>query len=73
VTARELRIREARYQRAFARAEAARLARNDAIRALIAAGHTHADIYRMLNGTLSRARIGQIALGVTPASPRSAA
>ena len=42
VTAEELRKGEARYQRAFARSEAAREERNQLVRAAIEAGWTHA-------------------------------
>jgi len=73
VTAAKIRAAEARYQRALGRSETARLERDEAIRAFVAAGHTHAEVHRILDGKLTRARIGQIALGVKPASPRSAA
>lgn len=57
----ELRKAEARYQRAYRRAEEAREARNAAIRAALAEGWTHA---RISDATgLSRGRIGQVAHG----------
>jgi hypothetical protein len=58
LTATELRKAEARYQRAFARAEIAREARNAAVQAALAEGWTHARIAEATG--LSRARIGQI-------------
>lgn len=59
MTPNELRKAETRYQRAFARAEAERNARNDAIRKAIAAGWTHARIAEVT--ALTRGRVGQIA------------
>jgi hypothetical protein len=59
MTAAELRKAEARYQRAFRRAEEAREARNAAVRAAMAEGWTHA---RISDATgLTRSRVGQIA------------
>lgn len=68
-----LRRRQARLERASAHIGKLRLERDAAIRAYIAAGHSHADAYRVLDGALTRARIGQIALGVRSASPPPAA
>ena len=60
VTAADLRKAEARYQRAFRRAEEARGHRNAAVRAALDAGWTHQQI---ANATgLTRGRIGQIAM-----------
>lgn len=55
-----LRKAEARYQRAFRRAEEAREARNAAVRAALDAGWTHARIAEATG--LTRGRVGQIAL-----------
>lgn len=55
----ELRKAEARYQRAEARREHAREARNTAIRQALAAGWTHAQISEATG--LTRGRIGQLA------------
>lgn len=63
VTPAELRNAEARYQRAFARLEAERVARNEAIRQAISNGWTHAQIADATG--LTRARVGQIALRAT--------
>jgi hypothetical protein len=60
MTADELRKAEARYQRAFARSEAAREARNAAVRAALAEGWSHARISEATG--LTRSRVGQIAL-----------
>lgn len=62
MTARELREAQARYMRATARAETARHARDEAIRAAVAAGWTHARVAAELP-ELTRSRVGQIALG----------
>lgn len=59
MTTDELRKAEARYQRAFARSEAAREARNSLVRAALDAGWTHARISEATG--LTRGRIGQIA------------
>ncbi len=59
MTAEELRKAEARYQRAFARAEAAREERNRLVREALDAGWTHAQIAEATG--LTRGRIGQIA------------
>lgn len=61
MTTDELRKVEVRYQRASRRAEAAREARNAAVRAALADGWTHAAIAASTG--LSRGRIGQIAQG----------
>jgi hypothetical protein len=58
--AEELRETETRYQRAFARSEAERQARNAAVRAALQAGWTHARISEATG--LTRARVGQLAL-----------
>lgn len=63
MTGNDLRKAEARYQRAFRRAEEAREARNAAVRAAIAAGWTHAQIAAATG--LTRSRVGQIALSAT--------
>ncbi len=60
MTPAELQKAEARYQRAFRRAEEAREARNNAVHAALQEGWTHARIAEATN--LTRARIGQIAL-----------
>jgi CRP-like cAMP-binding protein len=59
VTAAELRKAEARYQRAFARSEAAREDRNALVRSALAEGWTHARIAEATG--LTRGRVGQIA------------
>lgn len=53
---------ETRYRSAVEKAVEARAVRDDAIRAAITAGMTHADVFRALDGTITRARIGQIAI-----------
>lgn len=53
---------EVRYQRASDRAERMRAERDGAIRQAVGEGMSHAAIYRALDGKLTRARIGQIAL-----------
>lgn len=53
---------ETRYRRAVEAAVEARARRDDAIRAAIRAGLTHADVFRELGETITRTRIGQIAL-----------
>jgi hypothetical protein len=58
----ELRKAEARYQRAYGRAEEAREARNAAVRNALAEGMTHAQIAEATG--LMRSRVGQIALGL---------
>lgn len=58
MTAEELRKAEARYKRAFARAEDAREDRNAAVRAALDAGWTHAAIAEATG--LTRGRINQI-------------
>lgn len=58
MTQEELREAEARYQRAFARSETEREARNEALRRAAAEGWSHA---RIADATgLGRARVGQI-------------
>jgi hypothetical protein len=57
-----LRAAERNYQEALATAEDLRYERDDAIRDLIKRGASHAEIHRLLDGSLTRARIGQIAL-----------
>jgi hypothetical protein len=59
VTAEDLRKTEARYQRAFARSEEARRARNAAVLAALEAGWTHARIAEATG--MTRGRIGQLA------------
>ena len=59
MTGSELRKAEARYQRAFARSEDARLDRNRAVAKYRAAGWTYAKIAEETG--LTRARIAQIA------------
>lgn len=59
MTSAELRKAEARYQRAFRRAEEAREARNAAVRAARAEGWTDARIAEATG--LTRSRVGQIA------------
>ena len=59
MTAGQLRHAEARYQRAFARSEAEREARNAAVRHALAEGWTKSQIARATG--LTRSRIGQIA------------
>jgi hypothetical protein len=59
MTAEELRKAEARYQRAFARAEQARGERAGLIREALAEGWTHARIAKATG--LTRGRIGQMA------------
>lgn len=59
MTADELREAEARYKRAFRRAETERSARNRAVLEALADGWTHQAIKDATG--LSRARIGQIA------------
>lgn len=60
MTAEDIRKAEARYQRALARAEEARDARNGAVRDALAAGMTHAAIADALGK--SRGRVGQLAM-----------
>lgn len=57
-----LRRLEARRARAAEREAELRRERDDQIRSLVGQGMTHAQIYRALEGVISRARIGQIAL-----------
>lgn len=64
MTARDLRAAQVRVERAARRVEGALEARDDAIRALVVNGATHAEIHRILNGSITRARIGQIAKGI---------
>lgn len=52
---------EARYQRAFRRAEEAREERNRLVREAVETGCTHAQIAEATG--LTRSRVGQIALG----------
>lgn len=59
LTIAELHDREACYQQASLRAEQARADRNEAIRAALADGWTHAQISEATG--LSRGRIGQLA------------
>jgi hypothetical protein len=61
MTATELHEAEARYRRAFRRSEVERQARNAAIREALVQGWTHAQIAEATG--LTRARVGQIALG----------
>lgn len=63
MTADELRKAEAAYRAASRRAEAKRLERNQAVRAALKAGMTHAAIADITG--LSRGRIGQIASGTS--------
>lgn len=60
MTADELRKAEARYQRAYRRAEEAREARNRAVCDALAAGWTHARIADAMG--MTRSRVGQLAL-----------
>lgn len=62
---RELRRLQADYERAAARTEELRARRDTAIRELVAAGHSHAWIFRILDGKITRSRIGQIAQNAT--------
>lgn len=57
----DLKRAETHYRSAVENAVEARAIRDDAIRAAIAAGMSHADVFRALDGTITRARIGQIA------------
>jgi DNA-binding NarL/FixJ family response regulator len=66
-TAEELRKAEARYQRAFWRAETERSARNTEILQAIAEGWTHAQIAEATG--LTRARVGQIATAKPQVDP----
>jgi hypothetical protein len=59
MTVDELKKAEARYRRAFSRAEEAREARNAAVRAALAEGWTHQRISEATG--LTRGRINQIA------------
>lgn len=59
MTAQELRQAEARYQRAFRRAEELRLERNALILEALEAGWTHAKIAEATG--LTRGRVGQLA------------
>lgn len=59
MTAEELRKAEARYQRAFAVADAAREARNALIADALRSGWTHAQIAEATG--LTRGRVGQMA------------
>jgi hypothetical protein len=70
MTGDELRKAEARYQRAFARAETEREARNAAVRTALEAGWTHARIAQATG--LTRARVGQLALAGTMLEPTPA-
>lgn len=58
--AEQLRNAEARYQRAFRRAEHAREERNRLVRQALAEGWTHAQIAAATG--LTRGRVGQLAL-----------
>ena len=60
MTAAELRKAEARYQRAFRRAEEAREERNRLVLDALEAGWTHARIAEATG--LTRGRVGQIAM-----------
>ncbi len=62
MTATELRKAEARYRRASRRYEAEREARNAVVRTAIGEGWSHAQIAEATS--LSRARVGQIALAI---------
>ena len=57
----DLKRAETHYRSAVENAVEARAIRDDAIRACARAGISHADIYRALGETITRARIGQIA------------
>ena len=57
-----LRRAEDRYQRATTRADLLRAERDAAIRRATLEGMSHAAIHRALEGRITRARIGQIAL-----------
>lgn len=57
-----LRRAETRYRSAVEKAVEARAVRDDAIRACARVGKSHAEIHRALDGTITRARIGQIAI-----------
>lgn len=61
MTARQLQQAQARYLRASQEAHLAQVRRDAYIRAMARGGHTHAEIYRVLNGAITRSRIGQIA------------
>lgn len=63
MTSDELRKAEARYQRAYRRAEEARAVRNTAVCDALEAGWTHARISEATG--LTRSRVGQIALTCT--------
>jgi len=65
MTPEELQKAEARYQRAFRRAETEREARNAAVREALAEGWTHARIAETTG--LTRGRVGQIASAKAPA------
>lgn len=57
----DLKRAETHYRSAVENAVEARAIRDDAIRAAARAGISHAEIYRALGETITRARIGQIA------------
>ena len=59
MTVAELRKAEARYRRAFAHSESEREARNQTVRAAIAAGWSYSQIAAATG--LTKARVGQIA------------
>jgi hypothetical protein len=60
MTTDDLRKAEVRYQRAYARSEAAREARNAAVREALHEGWTHARVAEATG--LTRGRVGQIAM-----------
>ena len=62
-TVKALRRVQLRYERAEDRVTLLRDERDQEIRAAIGEGMTHAQIYRALDGAISRARIGQIEQG----------
>lgn len=61
-TVKELRRTDRRYRRAVGRVELLQRERDEAIRQAIREGMSHAQIQRALDGPITRARIGQIAL-----------
>lgn len=56
----QLRRAQRTLERATARVEQAREQRDHAIRECVALGMTHAQIYRALDGAITRGRIGQL-------------
>lgn len=61
MTAKQLMQLQRSYQRALDKVEETRHERDAAILEMIDAGHSHAQIYQMLDGAITRARIGQLA------------